>query len=134
MKASLAQKKPFARFFVAACAIFALCACLAACSPASSSTSASSNDSSSSSSNASSSSSTSSEQLLEAPDEITESDINFYCGACHFKEIENASIASFNSDTVDAAMIESMVPNASDELVQMLADYFAAIEPEEETH
>ena len=34
--------------------------------------------------------------LLAAPAEIDEMYVEYYCGACHFKDIENAAISSFN--------------------------------------
>lgn len=67
-----------------------------------------------------------------SPVEITAKDVDAYCGMCHFDAIENASISSFNRDTVDKAMVESMVPMESDETIQALADYFSQIEPVEQ--
>lgn len=66
-----------------------------------------------------------------APAEITAQDVREYCGLCHFEGIENAPLSSFNKDTVDKAMVESMIPTESDETIQALADYFARIEPSE---
>ena len=60
---------------------------------------------------------------------ITADDVQTYCGACHFASVDNASIASFNRETVDRAMVESMVPQLDDATVDALADYFAQIEP-----
>lgn len=64
---------------------------------------------------------------------ITEEDVQEYCGMCHLTSVENDSISGFNKDTVDRAMVESMVPMLDDETIDALADYFAQIEPAEES-
>lgn len=66
------------------------------------------------------------------PTEISADDIQSYCGTCHFTNIENASINSWNSTNVDAAMVESMVPQLDDETIEGIAAYFAQIEPSEQ--
>lgn len=62
----------------------------------------------------------------------TEADIDQYCFDCHL----HSDGASWNRETVDAAMVESMLPSMSEQDVAALADYFAAIEPaaSDETH
>ena len=60
---------------------------------------------------------------------ITAEDVQTYCGTCHFASVDNASIASFNRETVNRAMVESMVPQLDDATIDALADYFAQIEP-----
>ena len=60
---------------------------------------------------------------------VSAEDIQAWCGTCHFTNIENASINSWNQTNVDAAMVESMVPMLDDETIQGIADYFAQIEP-----
>ena len=55
--------------------------------------------------------------------------IESYCGGCHFKDVENMAISSWNKDTIDFAMVESMVPFADDATIQGIVDYFAGIEP-----
>lgn len=61
--------------------------------------------------------------------DITAESIREYCGTCHFSNIENASISSWNKTNVDLAMVESMTPMLDDETIQNIADYFAQIEP-----
>lgn len=56
---------------------------------------------------------------------VTEADIDQYCFNCHL----HSDGASWNRETVDAAMVESMLPSMSEQDVTALADYFAAIEP-----
>lgn len=48
---------------------------------------------------------------------------------CHFTAVENQSISTFNRDTVDRAMVESMVPMLDDQTIDALADYFQQIDP-----
>ena len=117
------------RLGAAACLTVALGAGMVACSSSSSSSDAGSADSSSTSGTSSGTTSL----LMDVPEDgtIDADDIDYYCGACHFDSIENASISSFNVDTVDAAMVESMLPNATDELIDALAEYFAAIPADE---
>lgn len=63
---------------------------------------------------------------------VTEADIDQYCFNCHL----HSDGVSWNRETVDAAMVESMLPSMSEQDVTALADYFAAIEPtvSEEAH
>lgn len=63
---------------------------------------------------------------------VTEVDIDQYCFNCHLR----SDGASWNCETVDAAMVESMLPSMSEQDVVALADYFAVIEPaaSEEAH
>ena len=56
---------------------------------------------------------------------VTEADIDQYCFNCHL----HSDGASWSRETVDAAMVESMLPSMSEQDVTALADYFAAIEP-----
>lgn len=56
---------------------------------------------------------------------VTEADIDQYCFDCHL----HSDGASWNRETIDAAMVESMLPSMSEQDVTALADYFAAIEP-----
>lgn len=66
-----------------------------------------------------------------AAPEVGEEQVVAYCGGCHFKNVENACISSWNASNIDFAMVESMVPVLDDETIQGVVDYFAAIEPAE---
>ena len=58
---------------------------------------------------------------------LTADDIEMYCGMCHFTNVENQNISTFNVQTCDRAMVESMVPMLDDETIDDLTAYFAAI-------
>lgn len=82
--------------------------------------------------------SASSDAEVEGADEttsaitVTADDIQTYCGMCHFTNVENASINSWNQTNIDRAMVESMVPMLDDDTIDAITDYFAQIEPAEE--
>ena len=61
--------------------------------------------------------------------EVTPDTVEMYCGGCHFTNVENQNISTFNAETCDFAMVESMVPMLDDETLQALTDYFQSIEP-----
>ena len=70
--------------------------------------------------------------LADAPESeytgsLTEDDIELYCGMCHFTNVENQNISTFNVETCNRAMVESMVPMLDDETIDDLTAYFAAI-------
>lgn len=52
-------------------------------------------------------------------------DVDTYCLSCHLR----TDLPGWSKENVDAAMVESMLPTLSDDDVQALADYFAAVEP-----
>lgn len=61
--------------------------------------------------------------------QITEAEVDEHCGMCHFQDVENMSINSWNRDTINWGIVESMVPMLDDATIQGIVDYFAAIEP-----
>lgn len=56
----------------------------------------------------------------------TAEQVEAYCLCCHLA----SDLPNWNKNTVDAAMVESMIPTLSDADIDALAAYFAAIEPQ----
>lgn len=65
-------------------------------------------------------------------DVATKADIDKYCGDCHFQNVDNDAISSFNKSNIDVAMVHSMVP-LSDHDANAIAAYFSTIEPKAQT-
>ena len=61
--------------------------------------------------------------------QLTEADIETYCCMCHFKNVENQGMNTWNNTNIDFGMVESMVPMLDDATIQGIVDYYADVEP-----
>lgn len=60
----------------------------------------------------------------------TDADIEKRCLCCHLA----SDLTNWDKNTVNAAMVESMLPTLSDDDTKAFAAYFATIEPQEQTN